>query len=196
MKVKYSIVTEGPTVEPIDRDTIGKLHLKLDGTTEDALLDIWIQAAREKIEERTGRSLITQTRVIKLDHFPRCTSIDLLYGPVQADSVEIKYQDEDDAEQTLSTSDYWVDTTGVGTITIKNYWPTTICRPAAVTITYDAGYGDDADAVPSALKSAVLLRFAHLYEHRESAVPGGVETIPLGEDDLITPYIVTQDASY
>src|SRR5688572_15583148 len=109
MNVKYSIVTDGPDVEPIDRDDIGKLALKLDpGTTEDDLLDIWIQAAREIIEERTGRSFITQTRVIKLDYFPLCGYIILSHGPVQ-EINSIKYYDSDDVEQTLDDSEYWVD---------------------------------------------------------------------------------------
>jgi uncharacterized phiE125 gp8 family phage protein len=194
VRVKRSIVTVAPTVEPIDRDAIGKLDLKLDGTTEDALLDIWIQAAREKIEERTGLSLITQTRVMKLDHFPRCGYIELLYGPVQ--SVVVTYQDENDATQTLASSEYWLDTHGICTIHVKNYWPSTKDRPAAVTITYVAGYGSTAASVPAALRSAVLMRLAHMYENRQSVVPGAMDTVPLGEDDLITPYIVTQDASY
>jgi uncharacterized phiE125 gp8 family phage protein len=195
MLVKRSIVTVPPAVEPIDRDDIGKLALKLEaGTTEDLLLNIWIQAAREKIEERTGLSLITQTRVMKLDYFPRCGHIELLYGPVQ--TVVVTYQDEDDTTQTLSSSDYWLDTHGPGTITIKNSWPSTKDRPAAVTITYVAGYGSGATSVPAALKSAVLMRFAHLYENRQSVAPGAMETVPLGEDDLIFPYVMTQDASY
>ena len=196
MKVKRSIVTVAPVLEPIDRDSIGKLDLKLEaGTTEDALLNIWIQAAREKIEERTGLSLITQTRVIKLDHFPRgCDGIELLYGPVQ--SVVVTYQDDDDATQTLSSSDYWLDTHGPGRITIKNSWPSTMDRPAAVTITYVAGFGLTAATVPGPLRSAVLMRFAHLYENRQSVVPGAMDTVPLGEDDLVFPYVMTQNASY
>lgn len=49
--VKYSVVTDGPDVEPIDRDDIGKLHLKIDDSVEDALLDIWITTARQQVEK-------------------------------------------------------------------------------------------------------------------------------------------------
>jgi uncharacterized phiE125 gp8 family phage protein len=197
--IKRSVVVTPPDVEPIDRDDIAKLHLKLeDGTTEDALLDIYGQAARERIEQRTGRSLITQGRQIKLDYFPKCNHIELTHGPVQADSVVVKYFDETETEQTLSASDYWVDYGDITRIVIKNYWPSTKSeRPGAVTIDYDAGYGDTADEVPSPLKSACLLRLGHLYENRQSVVLGTlVSEVPLGEDELIEPYILTQDVNY
>jgi uncharacterized phiE125 gp8 family phage protein len=198
-RVKRSVVITPPVVEPIDRDDIAKLDLKLDESDiEDDLLDIWIQAAREGIEEKTGRSLITQGRRIKLDYFPVCNSIELTHGPVQADSIVVKYFDENDAEQTLASSEYWVDTDSIiARIVIKNYWPAIKCRPNAVSIDYDAGYGDAATDVPKALVSACLMRLAHLYENRQSVVIGSIATdVPLGEDDLIGPYIVVQDAFY
>lgn len=199
VRVKKSVVITPPSVEPIDRDDIAKLHLKLeDVTTEDALLDIWIQAAREAIEDRTGLSLITQSRQIKLDYFPTCGYIELMNGPVQADSVEITYFDTDEVEQTLAAADYWVDThSNIARIVIKNYWPAIKCRPNAVTIDYDAGFGDEAADVPAKLKSACLLRLGHLYENRQSVVMGtSVSEVPLGEDDLIAEFIVNQDAGY
>jgi len=199
MRVKRSIVVTPPSVEPIDRDDIAKLDLKLEpGAEEDDLLDIWIQAAREGIEERTGRSLITQSREMKLDYFPVCNYIEIPNGPVQEDSVVIKYFDENEAEQTLLSSEYWVDThSPIARIVIKNYWPAIKCRPNAVTIEYDAGYGDTAAEVPARLKSAVLLRLGHLYENRQSVITGSLtHEVPLGEDDLIQPYIIYQDAGY
>jgi uncharacterized phiE125 gp8 family phage protein len=196
MNVKRSIVVTPPEAEPIGITDIAKLHLKLDGTEEDLLLAIWIQAAREKIEERTGRSLITQGRQIKLDYFP--CHIELMNGPVQADSIVIKYFDEDEVEQTLSNTEYWVDThSPIARIVVKNNWPSTKCMPNAVTIDYNAGYGDTADDVPGSLRSACLLRFGHFYENRQSVVLGtSANEVPLGEDDLIQPYIVNQDAFY
>lgn len=197
--IKRSVVVTPPSVEPIDRDDIANLNLKLDGdTTEDDLLDIWIQAAREGIEERTGRSLITQSRQIKLDYFPRCNFIELLYGPVQSGSVVVKYFDESEVEQTLSSSDYWVDYGDITRIVIKNSWPSTKSeRPGSVSIDYDAGYGDAASDVPSRLRSACLMRLGHLYENRQSVVLGtSASEVPLGEDDLIQPYILTQDVNY
>ena len=192
MNIKRSIVTVEPVVEPVFVEDIAKVHLKVDGTTDDYLLNIWIQAAREMVEERTGRSLITQTRKIELDYFPQCYSIELLYGPVQ--SIVITYYDSNNALQTLSSSEYYLHNDKV---VVKNYWPATYDRPGAVILTYVAGYGDSATDIPYQLRSAVLLRLGHLYEHRESiAIGTAANEVPLGEDDLIRPYIRVQDAFY
>lgn len=190
-KIMYSRVITGPEVEPIDRDDIAKLNLKLDdGTTEDALLDIIIQAAREDIEQKTGRSLITQEREIKLDYFPCYDSIYITHGPVQTVDA-VKYFDSDDEEQTLDDDLYWVDThSTVARVVIKNSWPSTKTRPNAVTVEYTAGYGDSATDVPGPLKSACLIATAWLYENRDQVVP------PELVDSLIFPYVVTQDVSY
>lgn len=192
MKIKKSSVTVAPSVEPITVEDIAKVNLKLDGTTDDILLNIWIQAAREMVEERTGRSLVTQTRKIELDYFPSSGEVELLYGPVQ--SIVITYYDDNNALQTLSSAEYWLHNDKV---TVDDSWPSTYDRPGAVILTYVAGYGSSATDVPYQLRSAVLMRLAHLYEHRESVVMGtSVNEVPLGEDDLIRPYINTQDAFY
>ena len=195
-KIMYSIVTTGPLVEPIDRDDIAKLDLKLlDETTEDDLLDILIQAAREWVEENTGRSLITQSRVIKFDYFP--SIIELTNGPVQADSVVVKYFDSDDIEQTLDSDDYWVDThSQIARVVVKNSWPSTMCRPNAVSVEYDAGYGDSADDVPDALKKACLFMLGHFYENRQNVSPVNSSEVPEAAYPLIRPYIITQYAGY
>lgn len=194
----YSIVTDGPEVEPIDLQDIGKLHIKIDSSDlEDDLLSIYIQAAREIIEEKTGRSFITQSRRIKLDHFPTCGYIRLTHGPVQ-EVTAIKYYDAAETEQTLSSSDYWIDLDSpIPRIIVKNSWPETYCRPNAVSVEYTAGYGDTALSVPAPLRSAILMRFAQLYQNRQTSILGALATeVPKGEDDLISIYILTQDVSY
>lgn len=188
----YSRVVTPPALEPVDRDEVVKLNLKLEeeDTIEDGLLDILIQASREDIENMTGRSLITQQREIKLDYFPCTDSILISNGPVQ--SVEaVKYFDYDDAEQTLDEDLYWVDThSNIARIVIKNSWPTTKTRPNAVTVEYTAGYGDTAASVPAPLRSACLIGVAWKYENRDQVVPSDLV------DSLIGPYVVNQDVSY
>src|SRR5690606_6308986 len=127
-------------------------------TEEGGAIAIWVKAATEIVESRTGRSLITQTRVIKLDSFPYLDSIYLTHGPVQS-VTSVKYYDEDDVEQTLSADSYWVDIdSDIARIVIKQSWPQVMLnRPNSVTITYVCGYGDSDEDVPGALKSAVLL---------------------------------------
>jgi uncharacterized phiE125 gp8 family phage protein len=193
-KIKYSIVTDGPAVEPIDRTTVVASGLKLgDQELEDdeALLDLLIQASREDIEHKTGKSFITQTRQIKLDYFPNCDFIELTNGPVQEEGIEVTYFDADDAEQTLDPALYWVDThSPIARIVIKNSWPETKQRPNAVTVEYVAGYGDEASDVPAGLRSACLIGVGWLYENRDQPVPFDLV------DALIGPYVTVQDVSY
>lgn len=188
-KIMYSRVTEEPSVEPIDRDAIADLQLKVDYSIDDALIDIKITAARQHVERVTGLSLITQTREIKLDYFP--LEITLSNGPVQADSVVITYFDGDDVEQTLDSDEYWIDThSRIARIVPKNTWPTTKCRPGAVTVEYYAGFGDVGSDVPAPLREACLSVLGWMYTNRDQPVP----------DDFIFPlvsnYVVVQDVSY
>lgn len=200
MPTKYSVVTSGPALEPVDADALAKLDLKVDNTEEDDLIDILIQAAREYVEERTQRSLITQTRRMKLDYFPKCDTLTLPFGPVQSVS-SITYYDDNDDSQTLSSNDYWVDTDSkIPRVVIKNNWPSTYDRPNAVTVTYVCGYGASASTVPSQLRKAILLLVGHFYENRQNVIvsgsPTGVVEIPFGVEALIAPYIIEQDISY
>lgn len=209
-KVKYSVVTVPPAVEPIQRDELVKLDLKLsDDTIEDDLLDIYIQAAREYVEDRTGRSLITQTRVVKLDYFPPAMypydtlpdtswrGLTLTHGRVQEDSVVVKYYDTDGVEQTLDPSEYWVDThSDIVRVIAKNTWPNTYCRPNSVSIEYLAGYGDAPEDIPAAIRRACLLMVGHFYENRQEVTPFNVKQIPAGVDALLAPYIINQYAGY
>jgi uncharacterized phiE125 gp8 family phage protein len=199
MPILYSKVTSGPSVEPISL-TEAKLDLKVDSTDEDTLITMLIQAARETIEKRTGRSLITQTRTVKLDYFPLSDTIKLPNGIVQSVS-SIAYYDKDNVSQTLSSSEYWVDTdSDICRIVAEDGWPSTYDRPNAVTITYVAGYGAAATAVPYPLRKAMLFLIGHFYENRQNVIVSGSSTgvleIPMGAEYLISNYILEQEVFY
>lgn len=202
MPTLYSKVTTEPTSEPISLIQ-AKTHLHVDHDDEDQLISILIQSAREIVEQKTNRSLITQTRTMKLDYFPRyCgqgyypewAAIMLPNGPVTS-VTSITYYDENEALQTLSSSLYWVDTSsGLPKVVIKNSWPYTYSMPNAVTVVYVAGYGL-ASSVPKAITSAMYLIVGHLYENREQVGDIRYE-LPFGVDHLLAPYVLEQSAVY
>lgn len=197
MNIKYSIVTVPPVLEPIEINSQAKVDLKINvsDTDEDGILDLLIVAAREIIEERTGRSFITQTRVIKLDYFPG--EIELSHGPVQSSGIIVTYQDAADATQTVSSSDYWVDThSPIARIIPKNSWPSTLDRPNAITIQYVAGYGSNAVDVPYTLRKAIMFMVAHMYEHKSTVSPVQMYEIPENVNELISTFVITQYAGY
>lgn len=199
MPIVYSKVTSEPAVEPIS-PTEAKLHLRVDHSADDSLIGILIQTAREIVEAHTNRSLITQTRVIKLDNFPCLGTIRLTHGPVQS-LTSITYYDQDDVSRTLASSDYWEDfDSNISRVVVKTSWPATEDKPNAVTITYVAGYGDDSDSVPAAIKQAMLLILAHLYENRQQVIVSGTAIgaleIPFGSTVLLSPYVLEQSVVY
>lgn len=199
MPIIYSNVTTEPAAEAVTL-TEAKAFLKIDTSDENDLITILSQAAREMVEIRIGRSLITQTRTIKMDYFPKTDTILLPNGPVQS-VTSVKYYDEDEALQTLSASDYWVDiTSGISRIVVKDSWPSIYDMPNAVVIVYVCGYGASSTYVPKPLKQAIYLIMAHLYENRQNVIVSGSSTgvleIPMGAEYLMSNYILEQDVTY
>lgn len=198
MPILQSKVIQEPSVEPVDLDDIVKIDLRVDDTIEDDIVDLMIKAARQRVESMLGASLITQTRTIKMDYFPTVNTIKVLYGPLQ--SVEtIKYYDSADQEITMDQADYWVDP-DTDRIVIKNSWPATYDRPSAVTITYKAGYGDDATLVPADIKKAILYLIAHFYENRQAVIVSGssmgVLEVPFSVEFLLANYVRYNNVLY
>lgn len=184
-----TLVTEtAPTEEPLTLAE-AKAQLRVDHGADDALILALVRAARELVEARTGRRLVSTGVVCYLDRFPcaRGGLIELPGGTVSA-IASVKYRDPDGILQTLAPAGYQTDTNSIPARMLPAYgtsWPDTRELPAAVEIHYTAGYGGAA-AVPETLKSAMRLLIGHLYENREAVSSGthGNE-LPLGVEALI-----------
>lgn len=158
------------TVEPVSLAE-AKEHLRVTHALDDALIAALITAARQVAENELGRALMTQTWQKTLDQFP--ASIELPYPPVQA-IQSVTYLDDSGALTLLAPASYTLDERSEPGWLVPAYgyeWPTTLDSVNAVTITYTAGYADAA-AVPAAIKAWINLHVGHLYENRESTVPG------------------------
>lgn len=165
----FPLVT-APAEEPVSLFE-AKHHLREDEDDQDALIELYTQAAREHCEQETGRLFVTQTREVVLDSFP-CGPIEILTGPVQ--SIEsVTYVDEDGAEQTLA-AEAWMFAPNPEPARVAPVldWPRTQAgRPGAVTVRFVGGYGN-AINVPAPLKAAILLVLGDSYENREATVLG------------------------
>jgi len=191
--VIYSKVSVAPSIEPISLSE-AKSHLRVDHDDENSYITVLIQAARETVEKHTNRSLITQTRVMKMDYFPLESQIYLLNGPVQT-GVTVQYYNASGV--LTSFTDFWEDVdSDIARIVPEDYWPETYDKPNAVVITYDAGYGDASTNVPAPLRQAMLLLIAHFYENRQNVIvsgsPTGALAIPFGAEVLMNPYVLDQ----
>lgn len=163
-------VITGPSSEPVSLDE-AKLHLRVDGTTEDALISSLIVAAREEVEHLTGRALMTQTLEAAFDCF---TDKMRLPKPPLVSITSVKYIDDSGVEQTLDAANYYVDDHREPVRFVRAFgvcWPSTRRQESAVKILYQAGYAS-AGAVPAGIKAWMLLRIGSLYANRESEAVG------------------------
>lgn len=160
-----------------------KAHLRVDHTDEDTLITSLIAVATDVLDGLTGevgKGLVTQTWVYT---GARPDGIfELPLGPVQS-ITSIKHYDTDNAQQTLTVSDYvlfeghLIPARGV-------IWPSTYDRPDAYEITFVVGFGDAAD-VPAGIVQAAYLLIGHYYENRADADSTKVDAIPRGVSALI-----------
>lgn len=176
-----------PATEPVTLAE-AKMHCRVDGTDEDALISALIIMAREQAEFKTGRSLITQTWELVLDAFP--SRFTLRNAPIQS-ITSVKYLDSTGVEQTLSSGDYLLDKDsepGHVSLAYGKNWPVVYPVSNAVRVRFVAGYGN-ASNVPQSIKSWMLLTIGSLYAQRETIIPGTVANLPRTLwDGLLDPY--------
>lgn len=151
--------TVGPTEEPVTLAEV-KDHLELleSDSHHDAKLTRFLQAAREKVERDTGQIMITQTWVARRHEFPDYgEAIELPeYRPLVS-VTGITYYDEANAQQTLATTVYGVDTTQrLIHLKYDQEWPSITQQHNGIEITMQLGYGGS-ENVPALLKELVLL---------------------------------------
>lgn len=162
-------ITTQPAIEPVSRSE-AKLHLRIDHSAEDDLVDRLITAARQVAEDLAQRAFITRTYTARMDYWPLHQLI--LPWPPLISVTSITYTDDDGVTATFGASNYIVDAhQEPGRIVIKANvsWPTvTLQEVNGVTVVYTAGYGATAADVPLRARQAMLLLLADMYENRES----------------------------
>lgn len=213
------VTTVPPATEPVTLDE-AKLHLRVESsvTSDDTLITALIQAAREYVENRTGRGLITQTRECYFDSYPgeriagywwdrfpvhirrayfqplSTEEIRLPGAPFQS-LTSISYTDTAGATQTLDPSYYVVDDSVEPVRLALAYgkaWPATLAQANSVSATYIIGYGT-ASAVPESIKAAMKLIIGDLYDSRSASLNAKVYENPAVEA-ILFPYVLTHIA--
>lgn len=195
-----------------------KAHCRVDFTTDDTYIGTLISAAVNWVESKTGRQLMSVTlrqswdnsgvsmrpddialgRVLVSQHVNswrggsngfQTAEMQLAREPVSAVSW-VKYYDNDDVQQTVSSSDYWVDIDSTPPrVTPKTAWPSVHwLRPNAFQIQFVAGYAD-ATSVPALLKHAIKVMVAHWYEIREPVIQGVIiADVPMSAKHICETY--------
>ena len=149
---------------------------------EESLLTSIIEAARERVEEYTGRKIMTQTWDYYLDAFPEEDYIVIPFGNLQ-DVTSITYTDSDGNTTTMTAdTDYVVEKNGegLGRVVLPNdtEWPTATLKTSnPIVIRFVCGW-TSASLVPESIKTAIKMLISDLWENRESqtysVVPGSL----------------------
>ncbi len=178
-----------PATEPVTLQE-AKQHLRVDSDEDDALIGIYIAAAREMAEGELGRSLITSTWEMRANAFSAALRLD--WPRVQA--VEwVQYLDPEGVWRILHSDNYTLDATSDVSAArlVPAYgcaWPAARPEVGAVCVRYRAGYGDFPSDVPQAIRHWMLLHIGSMYENRESVARDMKPLAFIGR--LLDPYRV------
>lgn len=164
-----------------------KNFLRVDTSTDDTLIDDFIETATESVSQYLRRAVNTCTLELRMDAFGNGHSLgstlsegvyDLpkSYGFANPDAIElpfapivsitsIKTYDRENTESTFSAASYGLDTSGGRIYLNEGYeWPTDLRDENAVVIRYIAGYGFT--SVPLPIKNAIRMHAAAMYDCR------------------------------
>lgn len=182
-------------VEPIAlSDAVNWLRVEI--TDDNDLITGLITAARMDCEQEAGRSFISTTWELTLDYLPlsagpfpgfpwpfgggsgypgRTGANDgriILPMPPLIGITSLTYIDYAGNTQTLDPSAYVASPGTPGSVfpTFGTFFPLSQPRPAAVNITYTAGYGTEATDVLPPHMLAMRFLLGHYYHHRTSDV--------------------------
>ncbi len=183
------VLYSAPAQEPVSLDE-AKAHLRLSGDADNAFLTRAVQAAREYLEGICWRAFINQTWDLVCDEFPEDT-LELAKGRLSS-VTSVTYVDTAGATQTLATTEYQVDTKrepGRIAPAYEKSWPSTRAQFNAVTVRFVAGYGASPESVPAAIRQAILILVAAMYENREPEVIGTISAeVRFSAHHLVAPY--------
>lgn len=181
-----------PTIKPVSLAE-AKAHLREDEGDSDQLIETYIAAAVARLDGYggiLGRALMRQDWREYLPSWPACREIELRLAPVMSIlSVTVKVADG--SVVTVDPARYRLLAAATRpTLLLDDALPWPGQEPDAIAITYRAGYGETAEALPPPLRSAILLMVGDLYRYRATATLGAAMEVPMSMtvNSLISPF--------
>ena len=164
--MKYQIAT-GPATEPVTLSE-AKTQLRVEHNEENDLIAHLISVCRRKVEQETGRLLLTQTVSVRWDDWPIHGVFELPLYPAQSVTA-FNYIDPDGALTLWPSENYQTDFVGM--------CPRIMAKPDvdlpdlgdyanAIQVEYVGGETSTGN-VPPELKHSILTTLSLLYERRE-----------------------------
>lgn len=166
-----------PPAEPVATLEEARLQTRSDNPQEVARLTGLVAAATDLAEAYCRRRFVSQRWRQTEDTFPRRALI--LRHPPLVSVESVAYVDSGGVLQTLAPAEYVVrvgETPGEIVRAYGKIWPSARSEPDAVRVDFTCGYGAAA-AVPAAIKQAVLLTTAALYDDPTSEMPMAAKSL-------------------
>ncbi|WP_162651826.1 head-tail connector protein [Lentilitoribacter sp. Alg239-R112] len=181
------ILSQPPMAEPVTLPEF-KNHLRIDHALEDTLLSSLISTAREYLEKRTGLALMDQEWRLCLDEWPEDRCIQIQKSPIRSID-EVQQFGIDGQPNIVAQNNMLLD----GKSSPARLFVGPQLSPEqmmnGIEITFTAGY-TSASEVPDALKRAILIHAACLYEFRGVVAPDmQPAAVPNGYDALISQWV-------
>lgn len=159
------------TAEAVSVEDFKTTYGKIDDDTEDDAIENMIEAATVDAELFTRRAIRDGSWESKTDRFYYLLTLDV--SPVDASSIEVKYFDANNVEQTLDEDEYTVKDFGPNAfvqIVFDGTMPTIYDRYDAVKIEFNAGY----EIIPGPITLWIKQRAASYFENRQDQVIGSL----------------------
>ena len=171
---------------PIVPLNLAKSILRVDFSEDDAVLTFYLEAAEQFIARHTRRSLTTVNLVKHLRGFPS-TEVTLPLPPFNS-LTSVTYRDTNGDTQTLSSSNYTLETSGAVTRLrfIDDSLPDLNEDAPRVSITWSAGYATG--TAPKDLQLAVCRLAGTYYMNPEAVSMLNLSAVPFGIKAVIDAY--------
>lgn len=205
------IQTSAPSIEPVSLDEV-KLHLRLSTatTTDDAILNSYISAARKQAENYTRRQICDAQWQLVLSGFPgEKGAIELPRPPLTTVSSEIviTYINSTFGTSTLASTFYSIDRGCVPprvypskNSSNENSWGDLDLADVfnAVTVTYVSGYTSNTSSIaaPADVCLWIKMKVGQFYNYREPITNDDYRSLPNEHfNGLLDPYVVLGDVN-
>ena len=174
------LLTTPPTAEPLALADV-KAHLRLAITDDDAYITALITAARRAIESHYALALMPQSWALFADAWPNDRVFHIPLWPVQTVISLTAYAD-DDSFVTINPADYYLDlATRPARLALRQ--GRAFAPPgrniSGLKITFVAGFGADATAVPAEIKEGLMATVADWYQNRGDVAGGALPATAL-----------------
>jgi uncharacterized phiE125 gp8 family phage protein len=182
-----------PASLPVSLDD-AKQHLRVLNNEQDTYIAELVQKAGEYVESAAGRTLVNRSWQLVLDGFGG--GVELLRPPV-VEVTAVSYLDTTGTEIALPETEWRLAQGFVPKLVpaVGKSFPTTAKEQDAVRVTYTAGFGVDAEAVPLQLRQAIVLLVHHWFVNREAVTVGGnmsPQKVPMAVDDIISHFRIAR----